>query len=124
MLSTRERLVGLYILYEAYLNEKVKTTPFYQLVLNLLESHNFLHPAERRLLTDFLKSVPRIAKQTPLEYMKETEKATGGLGQPDLEPYRKAHTANMPPTSQLQGASTIKVLRDEESPGAPQSEPL
>ena len=114
MLSTRERLVGLYILYEIYLNEKVKTTPFYQLVLDLLESRETLHPAERRLLTDFLKSVPRIAKQTPIEYIQETEKAPADPSQPDLEPYRKAHVANMPKTSLLQGASTISILRDQD----------
>ncbi len=110
----RQRLVGLYILYEIYLNENVKTTPFYQLVLDLLARADTLHVAEQKLLADFLRSVPKVGKQTPSEFIKEAEKSAPGKFQQDLEPYRKAHAENMPKTSPLYGAQVTSVVRDED----------
>ena len=114
MLNVRQRLVGLYILYETYLHENVKTTPFYPLVLNLLARIDSLHVAERRLLTDYLSSVPKIAKQSPLEYVKETERLGTTLQRPDLEPYRRAHADNMPATDPLSAAAVTPTVRDDE----------
>jgi hypothetical protein len=91
----------------------VKTTPFYQLVLNLLAKADTLHVAEQKLLTEFLKSVPKIAKQTPTEYIKEAEKSCPEKNFQDLEPYRKAHADNMPRTN-LQHASSIPIVLKEE----------
>ena len=108
--------MGLYVLYEIYLHENVKTTPFYRLVLDLLSRKEVLHAAEQKLLTDFLQSVPRIAKQTPSQYIREAEK-TLSVPVPvpvplDLEPYRKAHVDNMPAVSLLHAASLSPLLTD------------
>ncbi len=104
--------MGLYILYEIYLHENVKTTPFYQLVLDLLARADTLHVAEQRLLTDFLKSVPKIGKQTPAEYIKEAERAGATRFRQDLGPYRKAHAENMPRTAGHFAASVNAVVGD------------
>ncbi len=118
MLSTGQRLVGLYILYEIYRHENVRTTPFYQLVLDLLSKAESLHPAEQNLLVEFVKSVPKIAKQTPDAYIAEV---AGKGGKPqipvDLEPYRKAHKENMPKTGPISEASLLPVISDEELKG-------
>jgi len=112
-LNISQRLVGLYILYEIYLHENVKTTPFYQLVLDLLAKPDSLHVAEHKLLTEFLKSVPKFAKQTPAEYIKEAEKSAPEKFQQDLDPYRKAHAENMPRTNPMHASSIPNILRDE-----------
>ncbi len=114
MLSVCQRLVGLYILYEIYLNENVKTTPFYKLVLDLLARPEALHPAERKLLIGLIKSVPRIAKQTPMQYVKEAESEPPPRLDVDLEPYRKSQTENMPKTTLLEAASISPVVKDAE----------
>ena len=114
MLNIRQRLVALYILYETYLHDKVKTTPFYSLILNLLAHIDSLHPSERHLLIDYLKSVPKIAKQTPTEYVKETEKMAGPIVCPELEPYRRAHVENMPSADGLSAVSVTPTVRDDE----------
>jgi len=104
--------VGLYILYEIYLHENVKTTPFYQIVLTLLSQANTLHAAEQKLLADFLRSAPKVGKQTPIEFIKGVEKSVPGKFNQDLEPYRKAHTENMPRTSLLQASEVINVIHE------------
>lgn len=114
MLNIKQRLVGLYVLYEIYLHENVKTTPFYQLVLDLLGRAATLHVAEQHLLTDFVKSVPKIAKQTTTAYIAEAEKKPAPQLDLDLEPYRKAHKENMPKTSILGGSALIPLIRDVE----------
>ena len=114
MLSLRQRLIGLYILYEIYLHENVKTTPFYELVLDLLSKADTLHAAEQKLLMDFLKSVPKVGKQIPAEYIKEVEKSPPTKFQQDLEPYRKAQAENMPKTSALYASAISAVIRDDE----------
>jgi hypothetical protein len=119
MLSVGQRLVGLHLLYECYLHENVKTTPFYPLVLNLLQQPDGLHPAERRLLTAYLNSVPKIAKLTPAEYIQETEKTPPDSLSCDFEPYRKAHAGHMPQTSPYCAAALTPVLRDNELSSAP-----
>jgi len=83
------------------------------LVLDLLARADGLHVAEQKLLTDFLKSVPKVGKQTPTEFVKEAEKTVAAKFQQDLEPYRKAHAENMPKTSLLEAASISAVVRDE-----------
>ena len=115
MLDVKQRLVGLYILYEIYLHENVRTTPFYQLVLNLLSQAELLHPAERKLLVGFVKSVPKIAKQTLNHYIQEAEHDSALEPELDLEPYRKAHAENMPKTSSLSACSITNLIRDEGS---------
>ena len=107
-----QRLIGLYLLYEIYLHENVKTTPFYQLVLDLLSRRNKLHVAEQKLLTDFLQSVPRIAKHTPAQYIRDAEHAPPAKELQDLEPYRKAHIENMPTTLPLPAAALSALLPD------------
>lgn len=84
-------------------------------MLDLLAKADTLHVAEQKLLTDFLKSVPKIAKQTPIEYIKEAEKSIPVKFQQDLEPYRKAHADNMPKASPIHAASIPTVIRDEDS---------
>lgn len=106
--------MGLYILYEIYLHENVKTTPFYQLVLDLLSRSGTLHVAEQKLLAGFLRSVPRMGKQTPTEFIAEAEKAAPAKFHQDLEPYRKAHIENMPQTKLTDSAGIISVLCDED----------
>ena len=106
----------MYILYEIYLHENVKTTPFYQLVLDLLSHADALHVAEQKLLADFLRSVPKVGKQTPAEFIKEAEKSAPGKFQQDLEPYRKAHAENMPKTNLLYGSEVSPAIRDEFDP--------
>jgi len=115
-LTLRQRLVGLYILYEIYLHENVKTTPFYQLVLDLLSKADSLHVAEQKLLADFLRSVPKVGKQTPSEFIKEAEKSAPGKFQQDLEPYRKAHAENMPKSHLIYSSQITGTIRDEEDP--------
>ena len=110
----RQRLVGLYILYEIYLNENVKTTPFYQLVLDLLSRSSELHVSEQRLLADFLHSVPKVGKQTPAEFILTAEKTTTGKFNQDLEPYRKAHIENMPKTTIMNGSEVDAIVRDND----------
>ena len=106
--------MGLYILYEIYLHENVRTTPFYQLVLDLLEKAETLHPAEQSLLVDFVKSVPKIAKQTPHSYISEALKVPSPQLPLDLEPYRKAHKENMPKTDEKSAASMLAVVNDRD----------
>lgn len=115
MLNIRQRLVGLYVLYEIYLHENVKTTPFYQLVLDLLDHADLLHIAEQSLLMDFVKSVPKISKQTPKEYIAEANKMPRQQLLLDLEPYRKAHKENMPKTNEISAASLTSLIRDVDS---------
>ncbi len=114
MLDTPQRLAGLYILYEIYRHENVKTTPFYQLMLDLLSSP--IHISERKLLTELVKSVPKIAKLTPSQYLSQSvaesesvPAATIGL---DLEPYRKAHAENMP-AAPLKAAASVPPMIDD-----------
>jgi hypothetical protein len=114
MLNVKQRLVGLYVLYEIFLHENVKTTPFYQLVLDLLDKAEHLHVAEQKLLNELVKSVPKIAKQTPNQYIKEAQSGSMTLIQQDLEPHRKAHAENMPKTGELNASSIITILRDQE----------
>jgi len=114
MLSLKQRLVSFYILYGMYSNEKVKTTPFYQLMLEQLEKSQRLHPVEKKLLADILWSVPRISKRTPNDYSKESETTESDKFQQDFAPYYKAHAANMPKTSALSASSLIHVIKDEE----------
>lgn len=121
MLDLKQRLIGLYILYEIYLNENVKTTPFYQLVLNLLSAANSLHPAEQKLLMDFLRSVPKVAKQTPGDFIVGVQRAESERFRKDLCPYRKAHAENMPCTSPLYCAAVAPTLCDRLSPSQPLS---
>lgn len=102
----------MYILYEIYLNENVKTTPFYQLVLDLLSHADQLHPAEQKLLVDFLRYVPRMGKQTPGEFINEVKKSINGKFKQDLEPYRKLHAENMPSTSLLYHSQMNTVISD------------
>ena len=116
MLNVKQRLVGLYVLYEIYLHENVKTTPFYQLVLDLLDKAKLLHVAEQKLLIELVKSVPKIAKQTPNQYIKEAENESAMILQPDLEPHRKAQAENMPKTGYLSASSIVTVLRDQDKP--------
>ncbi|MDR3549207.1 MAG: hypothetical protein P4M11_13260 [Candidatus Pacebacteria bacterium] len=121
-MNQRQRLVGLYILYEIYLHENVKTTPFYQLVLDLLARADTLHVAEQKLLTDFLKSVPKVGKLTPSEYIMEAERLPAVRFQQDLEPYRKAQAENMPRTALHHSASLSAVVRDEDKTKEPVQE--
>ena len=93
----------------------MKTTPFYQLVLNLLENASSLHPAEQRLLIDFLRSVPKVGKQTPSEFISEVEKSECEKFKKDLSPYRKAHAENMPRTTLLHSSELISIISDESS---------
>lgn len=100
-------------MYEIYLHENVKTTPFYKLVLDLLTRSETLHIAEQRLLSGFLRSVPKMSKQTPTEFIAEAEKSGGGKFQQDLDPYRKAHIENMPQTASLDNSGIISTLSDD-----------
>ncbi len=104
----------MHLLYEIYLHENVKTTPFYQLVLDLLSRRGKLHVAEQKLLTDFLQSVPRIAKQTPAQYIRDAQHAPPAKELQDLEPYRKAHIENMPITQPLPASALPALLSDED----------
>ena len=110
LLTQKERLIGLYILCEIYHYDNVRTTPFYQLILNLLASPEDLHVAEHKLLNGFLTSVLRVGKKTPEEYAKEAE--IGEYAKPfiDLEPYRKAHRESMPHTHLLHEAAVPQLL--------------
>jgi hypothetical protein len=90
----------------------VKTTPFYQLVLNLLENASSLHSAEQRLLMDFLGSVPKVGKQAPSEFISEVERSECGKFKKDLSPYRKAHAENMPHTSLLHSSELGLTISD------------
>jgi len=99
-----------------YLHEHVKTTPFYQLVLDLLSHSEDLHIAEQRLLSGFLRSVPKMSKQTPTEFIAEVEKLGAERLQQDLEPYRKAHIEHMPNTTLLDSSSIINVISDSNKP--------
>ena len=96
------------------MNENVKTTPFYQLVLNLLSNPQYLHPAEQKLLTDFLQSVPKVGKQTVNEFMQEVDKSINKKSLYDLEPYYKVHAENMPLTNLLYSCEVSPVLREED----------
>ncbi len=113
MLNIRQRLIGLYIIYGMYLNDKVKTTPFYQLVLDRLGQNDPLHLAERRLLTDILKAVPRVARRTPAEYIREAN-SSPDLTPVELEPYRRAHAENMPKADAIHACSVAGVVGDLE----------
>lgn len=115
MLSISQRLVGLYILYEIYLDENVKTTPFYMLVLELLSRVETLHVAEQKLLTDFIKSAPKNSKLTPIDYIKEAQINHQPISHIDLELYRKTHIENMPKTTPLNASSVINQIHDEEN---------
>lgn len=99
-------------MYAIYLHENVTTTPFYQLVLDLLKKPKNLHPSERKLLTDFLKSVPKVGKQTPNEYVQESDKDEDGKYCKDLYPYYKAHAEHMPHTNLLCHSEVESIIRD------------
>lgn len=112
MLTVSQRLVGLFILYEIYLHANVKTTPFYQIMLDLLTRKNSIHPAERKLLLSLVKSVPKISKLTPKQYIEMTNKEEEKNEEVDLEPHKKAHTENMPSIPLLNSASIVSVVDD------------
>jgi heat shock protein HspQ len=95
------------------LHENVKTTPFYQLVLNLLSNPQHLHPAEQKLLTDFLQSVPKVGKQTVNEFMQEVNKSVNKKSLRDLEPYYKVHAENMPRTNLLYSCEVSPILHEK-----------
>jgi hypothetical protein len=114
LLTLKERLTGLYILCEIYSCDNVRTTPFYQLVLDLLASVEDLHVAEYKLLNGFLTSVPRVGKKTPADFIQEAEMGDTSKSSIDLEPYRKAHSENMPHTHLLHGAAVPPLLVDED----------
>jgi len=117
MLRPSQRLIGLYILCSIYFHEDVKTTPFYQLILDLLARVETLRIAEQKMLIEFVKSVPKFAKQTPVQYIREAEAEAEPPAKllQDLEPYQKAHSENMPTTNLLNSASLTSVIRDEEA---------
>lgn len=46
-----QRLIGLYLIYETYKEANVKTTPFTQVILDMLSNSRQLLPSENRLLT-------------------------------------------------------------------------
>jgi hypothetical protein len=77
LLSKSQRIISFYILYELYHHENVKSTPFEAVVLSSIQTcASHINPgtnqvgeenqfkAELKLLTDFLFSVPKIAKNT------------------------------------------------------------
>ncbi len=116
MLSPRQRLVGLYILHGIYLHESneedVTTTPFYQLVLDLLSRADTLPLPEQKLLLCFLRSVPpRVGKQTPAEYIKEAEDE-GAVA--ETSGSKNKHKKKAEEKSTLRKASLIHVLDDPE----------
>jgi len=113
MLTVSQRLIALNILYEIYLHENVKTTPFYQLMLDLLVASS-KHPAETRLLNELVKSVPKISKLTPNQLIKSTEAEVPKTKffETDMEPYKKAHTENMPIVPLIHSSSVPPVISD------------
>ena len=115
MLDTKQRLVGLHVLSKIYAQENVATTPFYKLMLDLLENSELLHVAEQSLLAEFVKSVPKISKLTPSEYIAQVEAAPPPNLQLDLEPYRKSQKLNMPKTNELNSSSLLPLLPDEDN---------
>ena len=90
----------------------MRTTPFYQLVLDLVGIPNSLQLPEQRLLEGFLKSIPKMAKQTPIEYLSEASKLPPPQFPSDLTPYQNAHNENMPKTNLLTKASTVPIISD------------
>jgi hypothetical protein len=114
MLSVGQRLVGLYILFETYPHETVKTTPFATFLLNLLIRLDSLHLAERRLLVEYSRAGPKIGKHTPAEYVKEAERLGQEIPAPDLELFRQEVTANLIATDALSAASVAPTVRDDE----------
>ena len=117
MLTVPQRLIGLYILYELYRNENVKTTPFYQLMLDLLSSTVLTHPAEKKLLTELVKSMPKFSKITPSQYIKalEEEESAWRSLELDLEPHRKAHSESMPCAPLIHSSSVSSIIMDNDN---------
>lgn len=101
-------------MYSAFQHENVRTTPFYQLVLDLLATPQNLHPAELFLLVDFVKSIPKISKQTPDQLVSDCSKNPIDTSQivTDLQPYKKAHLENMPKTGDFEKSAIFPVIRD------------
>ena len=104
------------MLSKIYEHENVATTPFYKLMLDLLESSELLHVAEKSLLIELVKSVPKISKLTPAEYISQIEATPPPRLQLDLEPYKKSHKQNMPKTAEFD--SILPIIHDEDNKSA------
>lgn len=115
MLTTSQRLVGLFILYKTYLHANVKTTPFYQMMLDLFAKKNPISISEKELLLNLIQSVPKVSKMTPKQYIEMSTRDKEKYGEVDLEPYRKAHVENMPCISLLHSASIMSSIDDFEN---------
>lgn len=84
------------------------------MVLDRLSNPSKLHIAEEKLLSGFLRSVPRIENQTPTEFVAGAEKSEIEEQKQDLEPYHKAHIENMPHTNLLNKSGVAGLIRDGE----------
>ena len=112
MLSIPKRLVALYLLYEIHLNDHVKTTPFFQLIIDLLSGIP-IHPAEWKFLAEILRSATKVSSMTPNQYINLGSEEK--LEDVDIQPYMKAHAENMPIVPLINCTSIKTVISEEGS---------
>lgn len=111
LLTQVQRLVGFYLLYDAYRSEaQLPTTPFVPIVLETVERTK--DPAERRFLLQFLTSPPKeLPKQSARGFL-----AAHDLSEmpavPDLDAFRRMHQEGAPRVSAAAAAGIRPTLRD------------
>jgi len=119
LLNKSQRIQTIYLIYEMFKKDKETTTPFYPMLLRLLEeSNDFEHyhrsKAERKLLVDCLTLIPKIGNKVVSEWIASTEKddinTTDVI---DVSAYAKTHFNFMPKLSGFESESLNPIIKDE-----------
>jgi hypothetical protein len=105
MLTVSQRLVSLFILYEIVIHSNGKLTSLYQVAVHLLARPiNF---AVKELLLTFLKSIPKISKITPKQYIEMSK------GQEiDMQFFKEAYKENTLVVPLIHLSSLLNTLGD------------
>lgn len=109
MLTVSQKLVGLFILYEMLIHANGKITSLYQIALNLFS--NPVNVALKEFLHTLLKSVSKISKMTPKQYM-EVLSTSKTEEQSNIDFYKEPFKANTFTTPLISLVSILNTLDD------------
>lgn len=109
MLTVPQRLVGLFVLYEMLIHANGKVTSLYQIALNLFS--NPVNAALKEFLHALLKSVPKISKMTPKEYM-EMLSTSKTREESNIDFYKEPFKTNAFATPLINLVSILNTLDD------------
>jgi len=109
MLTIPQRLVGLVILYEIIIHTNGKLTSLYQVGVYLLAKPvNF---AVKELLLTLLKSVPKISKMTPKQYMEMIDDKDQEI---DIKAFKEGYKENSLAVPLIHLSSLLNAIGDYE----------